>query len=52
MIISVKHADITNSDTVILYDVNMDINEGDFIYITGKVGTGKTSLFNTFTDYA
>ena len=49
MIISVKHADITNSDTVILYDVNMDINEGDFIYITGKVGTGKTSLFNTFT---
>ncbi len=49
MIISVKHANISNSEQVVIYDLNMEVNEGDFIYITGKVGTGKTSIFNAFT---
>ena len=49
MLVSVKHADINNSDNVILYNVNMEVNEGDFVYITGKVGTGKSSIFRTFT---
>ncbi len=49
MIISAKHADITNSEEIVIYDFNMDVEEGDFIYITGKVGSGKTSIFRTFT---
>ena len=30
-----------------LKDVNLDVDEGEFIYITGKVGTGKSSLIKT-----
>ena len=49
MLISARHADITNSEEIVIYDFNMEVNEGDFIYITGKVGSGKTSIFRTFT---
>lgn len=49
MLISVRNADISNSDNIVVYGLNMDVNEGDFIYITGKVGTGKTSIFKAFT---
>lgn len=46
-IISFKHADIVNGEAKIIYDLNMDINAGDFVYIVGKVGTGKTSIIRT-----
>ena len=48
MIVSARHADISNSDNIVIYDLNMEIREGDFIYITGKVGSGKTSIFRSF----
>ena len=48
-IISFKHADILNGESVVVYDLNMDINPGDFVYIVGKVGTGKTSIIRTMT---
>jgi len=37
-------ADIYQRDTLILSDVNLEVNYGEFVYITGKVGTGKSSL--------
>jgi len=46
-IISFKNADIINGETVILYNLDMDIFPGDFVYIVGKVGTGKTSIIRT-----
>ena len=46
-IISFKHADIVNGEAKIIYDLNMDIYPGDFVYIVGKVGTGKTSIIRT-----
>ena len=30
-----------------IYGLNMDIYPGDFVYIVGKVGTGKTSIIRT-----
>ena len=30
-----------------IYNLNMDIYPGDFVYIVGKVGTGKTSIIRT-----
>ena len=48
-IISFKHADILNGESVVVYDLNMDINPGDFVYIVGKVGTGNTSIIRTMT---
>ena len=46
-IISFKHADIVNGEAKIIYDLNMEIYPGDFVYIVGKVGTGKTSIIRT-----
>ena len=46
-IISFKDADIAGGDSTVIYGLNMDINPGDFVYIVGKVGTGKTSIIRT-----
>jgi len=46
-LVSFKEADIRNGETTVLYGLNMDIYPGDFAYIVGKVGTGKTSIIRT-----
>ena len=48
-IISFKQADITNGEEVVLYGLNMTVFPGDFAYIVGKVGSGKTSIIRTIT---
>lgn len=46
-IISFRNAEILNGESAVIYDFNMDVLPGDFVYITGKVGTGKTSIIRT-----
>ena len=46
-LISFRDADITSGDNTVIYGLNMDIYPGDFVYIVGKVGTGKTSIIRT-----
>ncbi len=46
-IISFEHANIQVNDHLVLSDVNMTVNRGEFVYIIGKVGSGKTSLIKT-----
>lgn len=46
-IISIRNADIMGGENVVVYGLNMDIAQGDFVYIVGKVGTGKTSIIRT-----
>ena len=46
-IISFRNADIAGGDSTVIYDLDMDIYPGDFVYIVGKVGTGKTSIIRT-----
>ena len=46
-IISFRDADIINGEAVVICGLNMDIYPGDFVYIVGKVGTGKTSIIRT-----
>ena len=48
-IIHFRDADILNGETVVIYSLNMDIMPGDFVYIVGKVGSGKTSIIRTVT---
>ena len=38
-LISFRNADIAGGDSTVIYDLNMDIYPGDFVYIVGKVGT-------------
>ena len=46
-VISFKGADIINGEATVIYDFSTDIYPGDFVYIVGKVGTGKTSIIRT-----
>ena len=46
-IISFDSADIAGGDSIVIYGLNMKVYKGDFIYIVGKVGTGKTSVIRT-----
>ena len=46
-IISFKNADIVNGEATVIYGLDLDINASDFVYIVGKVGTGKTSIIRT-----
>lgn len=46
-IIELKHANIYQGDSLILQDVNLTVNKGEFVYLVGKTGTGKSSLLKT-----
>lgn len=46
-VIELVEADIYQRENKILTNVNLSVNEGEFVYIIGKVGTGKTSLIKT-----
>ena len=46
-IISFMDADILNGEATVIYGLNMDVYPGDFVYLVGKVGTGKTSIIRT-----
>lgn len=46
-IISIKNASIFQHKKLILRNVNLEIKEGEFIYLIGKTGSGKSSLLKT-----
>ncbi|MBQ5379922.1 MAG: ATP-binding cassette domain-containing protein, partial [Paraprevotella sp.] len=48
MRIDYQHVDIAIDEHVILKDVNFQAGDGEFIYLIGKVGTGKSSLLKSF----
>ena len=48
MLIDYKKANIYQQDgTTVLRDVDFHVDEGEFIYIIGRVGSGKSSLLKT-----
>ena len=46
-IIDVRNANIYQGDNLILQNVNLTVNKGEFVYLVGKTGTGKSSLLKT-----
>jgi len=46
-LIDYKNVDIRKNENVILKNVNFSLNKGEFLYIIGKVGSGKSSLLKT-----
>lgn len=46
-VIRLKDVDIFQRENRILSAVNLDVEQGEFVYIIGKVGTGKSSLIKT-----
>ena len=47
-LIDYKNIDIYQGDSLILKDVDFHVDEGEFMYIIGTVGSGKSSLLKTF----
>ena len=46
-VVSVNHANIYQGGSLILSDVNFTVSRGEFVYLVGKTGTGKSSLLKT-----
>ena len=47
MVLNLKNASIYQRENLILSDVNVEVNKGDFVYLIGKTGTGKSSFMKT-----
>lgn len=47
MILSYRNIDIYQGDHLVLHNVNMDVAEGEMVYLVGAVGSGKTSLLKS-----
>ncbi len=46
-ILELKNASIYQRESLILSEVNISINKGEFVYLIGKTGTGKSSFMKT-----
>jgi len=46
-VLKLENADIYQRDNLVLSKVNLIINKGDFYYLIGKTGSGKSSLMKT-----
>lgn len=46
-IIELKNATIRQADNIILTEVNLRVEKNDFVYLIGKVGSGKSSILKT-----
>ena len=46
-VLSLKNASIFQRESLILSDVTVSVQEGEFVYLIGKTGTGKSSFMKT-----
>ena len=46
-IIELKNVNIYQGSNLVLSDVNISLDKGEFVYLVGKTGTGKSSLLKT-----
>lgn len=46
-IISLENANIYQGELLVLKNVEFKVSKGDFVYLTGKTGSGKSSLLKT-----
>jgi len=43
----IKNGEICQGDNIVLKDVNIHLEKGEFVYLIGKTGAGKSSLLKT-----
>jgi cell division transport system ATP-binding protein len=46
-IINLSNVNIYQGSNLVLQNVNLTVNKGEFVYLVGKTGTGKSSLLKT-----
>jgi len=47
LLVNLENANIYQSGSLILQEVNFKVETGEFVYLVGKTGTGKSSLLKT-----
>src|SRR5690606_17771640 len=46
-VLFLRNANIYQEKSLILQDINIEVNKGEFIYLIGKTGSGKSSFMKT-----
>src|SRR5215218_7847216 len=46
-IVTINQANIYQGESLVLGNVNLEVHRGEFVYLVGKTGTGKSSLLKT-----
>jgi len=46
-IVELRNVTVYQGESLILQEVNINVNRGEFVYLVGKTGTGKSSLLKT-----
>ena len=46
-IVELRNVNIYQGESLVLSDVNIVVNRGEFVYLVGKTGTGKSSILKT-----
>ncbi|MCE5174003.1 MAG: ATP-binding cassette domain-containing protein [Bacteroidales bacterium] len=47
ILIQYKGVEVCREELTVLHNVNLEVHKGEFVYIIGKVGSGKSSLLKT-----
>ena len=47
LVLQLKDVSIFQGNSLVLSDVNVEVNKGDFVYLIGKTGSGKSSFMKT-----
>lgn len=47
IVVELRNVNIYQGNSLILQDVNLEVRKGEFVYLVGKTGTGKSSLLKT-----
>ena len=47
LVVQLDHVNIYQSGSLILQDVNLNVEKGEFVYLVGRTGAGKSSLLKT-----
>ena len=43
IVVELKNVNIYQGSNLILQNVNLEVSKGEFVYLVGKTGTGKSS---------
>lgn len=46
-VLSLKNVSIYQENNAVFTDINLEVNHGEFLYVIGKTGSGKSSLMKT-----
>ena len=44
IVVNLEHVSIFHNKNMVLNDVNFQVKRGDFVYMIGKTGSGKSSI--------